>query len=471
MKRKMIWIMVPLWAGRKAKVLLILALAAGLCIIIPIKTLNAQGLDKPRYFYYNFSFGARALGMSNAFTAGASDLTAVFWNPACLGKLAFPEAMAVYKSDAISGHRENEILNSAINPVSGLADTETYSYTMNSALKNAAFLSASLPLHIWDLKWQFALSYYRLLPYGPEADATGLYRFTGDSRGDHAVNYAYSGSGGPGVIAFSAACVLDESFSLGATYLRFIQSGDGVYTQADADSIDKTTYNDRFEGQSLILGLHFEPAEYFSIGLTYQTAISNRYHLSLRRETFTEDSRGAQTSSSSAAREGDYSMPARLAAGFLLNPFSFLKVSMDYSVIYWDRGRITGYNGDNVPWKFPTMTPLTSGGQGDCINLRLGMEIKFPFDYFTVFLRGGVFNEQPMFRDDTNQWPEIVGYSFGVGVDVASWLAADIGFMKQRSDWRENGVLNPSIPVLYRYDNSIMALSLIFRLASPDLNL
>ena len=113
---------------------------------------------KSLYTYYNFSFGARALSMSNAFTAVADDLSAVFWNPAGMAEFKLPEAYVNYRRHKIEYRYDLEQIQTD-------TASEQYGSNFESSLKNIDFLAVSVPAYFWGMKWNFALSYYKLIPY------------------------------------------------------------------------------------------------------------------------------------------------------------------------------------------------------------------------------------------------------------------------------------------------------------------
>ena len=412
---------------------------------------------KPFYTYYNFSFGARALSMSHAFTAVADDLSAVFWNPAGIARFAQPELYLSYRTDEISYDYDMQEFQT------GLA-ADRYNKYMDSKLKNMDFLSISVPAYFWGMKWTFALSYYRYIPYGMEGKAVESFESSSLGVG-YKDTVTFSGEGGIDVLAFSAAYYLSEYFHLGVTVQQFINSGtsrfQAVYSDAYIDAQADETYTEKLEGRNLILGFIFKPFKDVVVGMTYRTKLSDKFHSEYTNAYSTNGTTGVFEDSVRA----DVVLPARLSFGLLVQPFRFMRVSADYSIIYWSRGRISNdfYQAADEEREFP-VRGYYSFHQQDAVNYRLGVEFIIPAEKMTFFLRGGLFKEQPLFVDHNSSAIKITGYSLGVGLNVSALLAMDIAYMKQKDSWTEdNYLLDPASPVFTHYKNNILRLALTFR--------
>jgi long-subunit fatty acid transport protein len=412
---------------------------------------------KPFYTYYNFSFGARALSMSHAFTAVADDLSAVFWNPAGIARFAQPEVYLSYRTDEIFYDYDMQEFQTSLS-------TDRYTKYMDSKLKNIDFLSVSVPAYFWDMKWTFALSYYRYIPYGMEGKSVENFEST-DLLFVYKDTVTFSGDGGIDVLAFSAAYYLSDYFHLGVTVQQFINSGtsqfQGVYSDAFTDAQADETYTEKLDGRNLILGFIFKPLRDVVIGMTYRTRLSNKFH-SEYTSTYSTDGTSSVLEDSVQA---DVVLPARLSFGLLVQPFRFMRVSMDYSIIYWSLGRISNdfYQAADEEREFPTRS-YYSFHQQDAVNYRLGVEFIIPAEKMTIFLRGGLFTEQPLFVDHNSNVLKISGYSLGVGLNVSSLLALDVAYMKQKDSWTEDGyLLDPTSPVFTHYKSNIVRLALTFR--------
>lgn len=408
---------------------------------------------KPLYTYYNFSFGARALSMGNAFTAAADDLTSVFWNPAGMAEFKLPEAYVNYRRHKMEYDYEVE------EALSGTS-IESYASDFESSLKDVDFLAVSVPAYFWGMKWNFALSYYRMIPYGMEGKWVERRETTpgtgGDTRIDQRTAMEFNGSGGINVLGFSAAYKLNDYFSMGITLQQFMNSGTIEYDVTSDASRYNSIYTERLEGRNVILGIIFKPLWDVIIGVTYRTELKNKFHSEYTLQT--EGIIGTPEFSSVSR----VVIPARLSVGLMARLFKFMRVTADYSIIYWSLGTISDYYGQSGDLEFPVRDNFTFS-QEDDVNYRLGVEFNAPLEKMTVFLRAGLFTEQPLFPDSESSVLRITGYSFGLGVDVSSRFAIDLAYMRQRGDWTESGRIDPAAAVFTHYRDKIINIGLTFR--------
>lgn len=412
---------------------------------------------KPLYTYYNFSFGARAMSMSNAFTAVADDLSAVSWNPAGISEFRLPEAYVNYRRDKMEYRYDLEQIQT---------DTvsEQYGANFESSLKNIDFLAVSVPAYFWGMKWNFALSYYKLIPYNMEGEwnenrqttPAGSTGYTGDR-----TSIEFSGEGGNSVLGFTAAYHLSDYFSLGVTLQQFLNSGTIDYrVTSDTYGQYDQSYTERIEGRNVILGFIFKPVWDVIIGMTYRTKLTNTFH-----SEYTMDTPGS-TSVTETSTNSVVVIPARLSLGIMARPFKFMRISADYSIIYWSLGSVSNYYLQTADLEFPIRDNFTFS-QEDYVNYRVGVEFKVPFNKAILFLRGGFSTEQPLFPDSGAGVIKIKGYSFGVGVDVASRVVVDLAYMRQKASWTETGTLDSASTVVTHYENKIVSMGVSFRFGRP----
>ncbi len=412
---------------------------------------------KPLYSYYNFSFGARALSMSNAFTAAADDLSAVFWNPAGMSEFKLPEAYVSYRRDKMEYRYDLE-------QIQGDTVSEQYGSNFESSLKNIDFLAVSVPAYFWGMKWNFALSYYKLIPYNMEGNWVENRQTTpvgSDSTTNEGMSIDFSGESGISVLGFSAAYHLADYFSLGVTLQQFLNSGTiGYSVVSDTLGAYDQTYTERIEGRNLILGFIFKPVWDVIIGITYRTKLANKFH-----SEYTLDQSGSASVRETSSDSGVV-IPARLSFGVLVRPFKFMRITADYSIIYWSLGTVSNYYLQTADLEFPVRDNFTFS-QEDYVNYRVGVEFKVPLERMRLFLRGGFFTEQPLFPDSGSNVIKIKGYSFGVGVDVSSRVAVDLAYMRQKADWAESGTLDTASAVSTHYENKIVSMGVTFRFGRP----
>lgn len=408
---------------------------------------------KPLYTYYNFSFGARALSMSNAFTAVADDLSAVFWNPAGMAEFKLPEAYVNYRRHKIEYQYDLEQIQTD-------TASEQYGSNFESSLKNIDFLAVSVPAYFWGMKWNFALSYYKLIPYNMKGTWVENLKTTpsgSDSYTSERTSIDFSGENGISVLGFSAAYHLSDYFSLGLTLQQFLNSGTiGYNVISDTAGEYDLTYTERIEGRSLILGFIFKPVWDVIIGMTYRTKLTNKFHSEYTMETT------GSASVRDISSDSEVVLPARLSLGVLVRPFKFMRVSADYSIIYWSLGSVSNYYSQADDIEFPVRDNFILS-QEDYVNYRMGVEFKIPLNTTILFLRGGFFTEQPLFPDSGSNVIKIKGYSFGIGVDLSSRVTVDLAYMRQKADWMENGTLDPASTVSTHYENKIINMGITFR--------
>ena len=433
-------------------------------LFLILLTVPGYSQFKPLYTYYNFSFGARAMGVANAFTAVANDLSAVFWNPAGIAGFNSPEAYANYRIDDISYNDDPQ--EQLLNPY-----TNSYTRHLDSRLKSFDFLSLSVPAYFWDMRWNFALSYYRYIPYAMSGNLmeTDERSTDGISMGYNNNNtVSFSGSGGIDVLGFTAAYYLNEYFFMGITLQQFINSGTvdyrSLYQNINTSNKleDNKTYSERLEGRNVILGFIFKPMDDMAVGMTYRTRLSNTFN-----SDYTDIySHNGNTGVIEDSVQADVVIPPRLSLGMMARLFPFMRLSVDYSIIYWQRSHISHDHGqvEGEDWEFPVRNAY-SFRQQNARNLRAGLEFTVPIKQVTLFLRGGLFKENPLFQAGAgnSQVIKITGYSLGLGLDLSSVAAFDIAYMKQKANWWENGYFDPATPVLTHYKNNMIRLSFIFR--------
>lgn len=426
--------------------LFVLVLVFGLAV-------SLQAQFKPHYTYYNFSFGARALGLGNAFTAVADDLSAVFWNPAGMAEFKFPEFYASYRKNSMTG-----VYDAQSNP--SVDYTEAFNYNFESDLKNFDFLAVSVPAHFWDMKWTFGLSYYRLIPYSMKGEEVS--RLTTDSLSyiGFKDTVTFMGEGGVDVLGFTAAYYFSDYFSLGVTMQQFFNSGTSDYHYV-SDSVSyphdyRRVTTEKIEGRNFILGMIFKPMEDVVVGMTYRTRLKDYFS---SEYTQTDTVGAAGTSGSSRTR---MVFPARLSAGVMVRLFPTVQLSADYSIYYWSLGSVANYFGATEDVEFP-MTSASAYPQEDYQNFRMGLQVKVPYQRMVMFLRTGLFTEKALFSDSTGGTVKVTGYSFGVGANLSPMLSIDFGYMHQRSRWNENSYFLSSGTVFNRYRNNTVCLTATFR--------
>ncbi|NIM16924.1 MAG: hypothetical protein GTO45_33570 [Candidatus Aminicenantes bacterium] len=408
------------------------------------------GKVKPLYTYYNLTYGARSLSMGNAFTALANDLTAVYRNPAGIAELDGPQLFVNYRRDKLRYDYQPENEPGSLYP-------QEYTYEFTSNLKNFDFLSIAAPVYFWDIKWNFALSYYRYIPYRFEAQALG--RLTTTRNGEtefEDTRLTMQGSSGIDVLGFTSAFYLAKYLYFGATLQWFFNSGEITYNWSTRDAPYSQTYTEKIQGRNLVLGLLFKLSKDFIVGLNYHTKVSGTLDSQYLYEDITQPEE--PTSVSTLA---DVIIPAQLSAGIAVRPYRYLLLTFDYSVIYWDDATLSNYYWWEEDLQFPVRNDF-SFSQKDNVNYRLGIELNFPIKTSTLFLRGGWFSDGQLFVDAADRPIKIKGFSLGIGVDISSMFQLDIGYMKQNATWNETAYINNQNTVGTDYSNKIFSISFTF---------
>ncbi len=441
--------------GKPFQLLLLALLLLGLTV-----SGHGQVKFKPLFSYYNFSFGTRALGMGNAFTAVADDLSAVFWNPAGAAEFKYPEVYLDYRGGKIG------YAYAAQSDTSGDV-TQQYSYQLNSTLKNVDFVAISVPAYFWDMKWTFALSYYRLIPYGMNGTSLGILSGDSETSTTESETWTFDGSGGIDVLGFTAAYYFSDYFSLGITLQQFVNSGTVDYRYTSIGEETRVGYAEQYtekvEGRNIVLGAIFKPMRDVVIGITYRTRLSNTFD---SQYTLTPTDDTAPTTSTSKT---DFVMPARLSFGLLIRPFQWWNVSCDYSIIYWGLGSISSYYGAADDLEYPVRNDF-SFSQEDYVNFRLGTQFRIPYGRLAVFLRAGIFSEQPLFTDSDGDGIKVKGFSFGAGVELSPLAAIDVAYMRRKATWNEAAYFSTATTptVVTTFENDIVSVSLTLRWGRPE---
>lgn len=410
---------------------------------------------KPLYTYYNMYYGARSLGLGNAFTGMSDDLTAVFVNPAGVAEFQSPRVFFSYRSNRLDFSLPSQTMEMD-------GSVEQYDYSMESTLKNADFIAIAAPVVFWDVRWNFALSYYRFVPYGFNGQSVGITSLDGNFASAGTTALDITGSSGIDVMAFTGAFYLADYLSFGITVQRFFNSGDMSFRETtNANSSILTTTNvDKIDDMNVILGLKVKFNQQIALGITYHSKHSGT--LKSSRTVTIQDDTGTQVIDSSS--EANVTVPARISAGLYLKPYDWLDLTADYSKRYWSRGTVTNYFGLTDELPYPVLDAFTFN-QKDVENLRFGGQIKVPLKHVSVAMRGGYSIDQQLYPDALDGKFKLKGFSFGLGVEFAPWLELDIAYMKQTGTLKETGWYDPSTTVDGKLVNKVFCLSATFSFA------
>jgi hypothetical protein len=412
------------------------------CLLLSVPV---SAVIKPFFPYYNFNLGSKSLSMANAFTAVADDLSAVFWNPAGLAGFGKPAASVSYRADALSYSAGGQ--DDFANGVAG-----SWNEDLESASKRIDFLSIAVPVLFWNIKWNFALSYYHYIPYdfegSHELEFTGFTEPTGTSEFTELI----SGSGGVDILGFSLAVFLSKYFSVGITLQHFFNSGRIRSDVQSADSAFKQEFFEKLQGMNLIIGCLLKLDKNLQIGFTYHSGME---------DVFTSEYRYVNTLDEEAVQDSCRSnivIPAHYSVGLSVRPVQKWLLVYDFSKILWSSGRISNYYGNPDELPFPVRDDYEMN-QKNIVNHRLGTEISVIMSKTVFFIRGGLFWERQLFVGANDEMVWLKGFSLGLGIRLFSNLNVDLAYMNQHSGWKEPGYFSPDFFVDTHFRNHIFSIS------------
>lgn len=417
-----------------------------------------QGTEKPMYLFYNLPYGARALGMGNAFTGIADDLTAVYTNPAGIAGIQFPRISLEYRKDDMSYNHSAETLTDS-------TYSKEYNYGFTGSLKNLNFFSIAAPVNFWDLRWSFALSYYRYIPYGINGRFTG--KLTTTANNDTWTDSTWKvidGQSGIDVLALSGAFHIMNELSFGVTLQKFFNNGDISYNVSGQQMSYIRKYSEKLDGWGLIMGMLFRLDENISLGFTYQTRFSSTLSTDITYTDLLTNSNPVTTSDESTLK-----IPPRFSAGMMIKPFKHVRFGFDYSIIYWSKASLSGYFDNTETLQYPVRDDF-SFSQKDNVALRMGTEIDIPMKWMILYLRGGIFSEKQLFTDIANNAAKVKGFSLGLGIELAAGLRMDMGYMKQNAKWQEASYFDATNVVNTKLKNNVLCVSVSYEFGRKQTN-
>ena len=109
------------------------------------------------------------------------------------------------------------------------------------------------------MKWGFALSYYRYIPYGFKGSAQEALTSLQDRYNPRKTTVNFTGSEGIDVLAFSAAAAMSEYFALGCTLQQFFSSGSLHLQTVGPDGEFHSQFTEKLRGRNFIVGADVPP--------------------------------------------------------------------------------------------------------------------------------------------------------------------------------------------------------------------
>jgi hypothetical protein len=422
-------------------------------LLLLLPALPAFSQYKPFYNQYNFCYGTKAMAMGNAFTAVADDLSAAFWNPAGLAGRRSPEFYFAYQAGSLEQSydpQESEYLGTTLR----------YEYGLASKLKQINFFSVSAPAEFWKMKWGFALSYYRYIPYGFKGSVTEPFTFPPAGDASTAASVTFTGSEGIDVLAFSAAAAITEYVSLGCTVQQFFSSGSLHLQFVDRNGEFHEQFSESLRGRSLIVGLIFRPLTALSLAFAYHGGVKGNFDSS--RLTWDVDAEGSDVNLASEASLARVTIPSHYSLGAALRPWRWLTLSVDYSRIDWSKGNLENYYDFDPSLPFPQKAYIASNQQ-DVRNLRLGTEIDVPLRRLLLHLRGGWSSDRQLYADFSGQAVRVKSWAAGAACEFGRSLLLEIAYQHQAAEWPEEGYFVSERAVTSRTSASLLKFSLTYR--------
>lgn len=408
---------------------------------------------KSIYPYYNFSFGAKSIAMSNAFTAVADDLSAVFFNPA--GIVAF-KTPRLYLSYGIS----NTKIANFIESKDYGSQTDEYSNNLNINYKNIDFFSVSVPANFLSTKWTFALSYYRLIPYNFDGSIKRELSRSSDESYTEKITETIFGENGIDVLSLSAAFPISEYVYLGVTAQQFINSGTNEYSYSSEKLDYSKNFSEKVRGRNYIFGILFIASEDVAIGFTYQTKFTETLNSTY---IYTED---IESHNSNSTRDAILAFPARFSLGISARLLPEWSISYDFSKILWSKSTITNYHDAAASVPYPVRDDFTFT-QTDISNSNIGTELRIPIQKSLLLIRGGMSSEKQLFSGSDGTQAKLKGYSIGLGFIASRKIVFDLAFLYQKGKWLEEAYFQPddsstSSTVNANYKRKVLKLSITY---------
>jgi long-subunit fatty acid transport protein len=419
------------------------ALALSLLFLLPALLV---GQYKSWYNFYNFSYGAKARAMGNAFTAVADDLTAAFWNPAGLAARRSPEFYLSYNT---SSQKHDYDLQAS--------ETEEYNYHFADKLNQIDFFSVSAPMNILKRPSTLALSYYRYIPYGFKGSVQEGFTVLGDPSRARATTVTFTGSEGIDILAFSISSAVTDHFSLGATLQQFFGSGSMHLATVSATGEFYSQSTEKLQGRNVIIGTLFSPWPFMRLGFTWHSGLKNTLDSELL--TWEVNKEGQKINKGESSCQARLVLPEQYSFGACLRLAKWLDVSTEYSRLDWEKSTIENYYGSGL-LPFPQKDAWALG-QKNARNLRFGLEAHLPFRKWQVHVRGGFSSDGQFYLDKTDQSVRIQCVAAGIGWEFTPNLLLDVSYQRQVAHWLEDGFFFADVPTHFRA--SVFHLSLTYR--------
>ena len=428
-------------------------------IVLILITLLSAGYSQTadevlEWAQYNNGFGIRAAGMGNAYTAAATDYSAIYWNPAGLA--------ALKKSKFSAGLYHNNYQNNG--QYAGTANNQTQAFTK---LQNVGM---AYPFPVYQGSFVVAFGYQVVHNFDDFTNLQGFSRNSNDLYFDYGNNnlvyfdrsvqqqFTLQNTGGLNQWSMAAAIALSPRFNAGVTLNFYSGQKDYSYDyrQDDINNVytlnsgagvdfDYYAYHQRiksdFSGFEAKLGGMFELSPNLQLGttITFPTALTIDESWSENDELAYDDLSVPIDAYDLGSGTFDYivKIPFKFETGLAFHS-DFVTISGSAKYVDWsqlefkmpDNRDITDYESLLAENKF------TRENYRGVLSYAVGGEIK-PLGG-RLMLRGGYRVEPSAYRFD-NKENDRIYYSGGIGyqVDRNTVLNASYttGSWKKRNDY------------------------------------
>lgn len=420
------------------------SLLVAFLFILLTGVLHAQGLQpSPDLLLLDSGYGAAALGMGGAFVSVATDLSAVYWNPAGTAQLNGMQFFIDYSvsSDSDEDFASEEQPNS-------FQSAQRYSLTGNQ-------------FNSFALSYTFRTKSYRFTPFGawhrynyssPERELkepAGMVNFLTprefyQSEGTLSENR----DGGDEEWAFGMAAMVSGNILFGGT-ISFLKGNpqlnmtgsfhDTFVDEAGTTRSDVTlnqTNSEDLSGSSFKLGMLFYPQGPVRLGGTLRFPYTRKSDLTFKQSGTVVTNGISAPLQQEARAKAEVDVPMEWSLGAAVMQKGSI---VSFSVTYSDYSEtVQTVRGSTNPLLIPDselLYPVLRPGalQTSLLQYRVGTEYIPGKDGTGLIIRGGyVWDGQPYGNGDRRYFS---GFSFGAGFAARSFRA-DLAYVREKGDVR-----------------------------------
>lgn len=408
-------------------------------VLAAVGTVSAQQLSPaPAFQLINSGYGAAALAMGGAYTAVASDLSALHWNPAGIAQSNEFQLYIDYRFQGDSFEDFSEVNG----PVQ---QRSVQRFKVSGKQLNA--IALSMPFETKDYIFTPAFAYHKSTDFGADRvmkDVAGVITHGPgsstlqsegklDESGDAESEYVFSLSAKVTKKVFIGG---NWSFLSGSPETKI--SGDLTDTEISSGGTQSQTYHydettkQSISGNYINVGLLLMPSPAFRFGAAIRFPYTHTEDLQVTQKT------GASVVSAKATAETD--IPLQWTLGFSMVTQGALIVAASVTSADWSNAVMQISHSTNtavIPetaLPYPTLRVGTSK-QFSLLQWRFGTQYTLGHSGspYGILVRGGYFRDgQPYGNISVNRvW--FNGYTFGVGYKAHGY-AFDVAFVSENGD-------------------------------------